>query len=65
MELSPAIIIFPSITSIQYKVERDKRYLPYKPRISSRIGGNILATRVVNDWNDLSDEVVKAVTVDR
>ena len=29
MELSPAIIISPSITSIQYKVERDKRYLPY------------------------------------
>ena len=29
MELSPALIISPSITSIQYKVERDKRYLPY------------------------------------
>ena len=29
MELSPAIIITPSITSIKYKVERDKRYLPY------------------------------------
>ena len=29
MELSPAVIISPSITSIQYKVERDKRYLPY------------------------------------
>ena len=29
MELSPAIIISPSITSIQYNVERDKRYLPY------------------------------------
>ena len=29
MELSPVIIITPSITSIQYKVERDKRYLPY------------------------------------
>ena len=35
----------------------------YKPRITSRIGGNILATRVVNDWNDLSDEVVKAESV--
>ena len=35
----------------------------YKTRISSRIGGNILATRVVNDWNDLSDEVVKAESV--
>ena len=29
MELLPAIIISPSITSIQYKVERDKRYLPF------------------------------------
>ena len=29
MELSPVLIISPSITSIQYKVERDKRYLPY------------------------------------
>ena len=29
MELSPALIISPSITSIQYKVERDKRYLRY------------------------------------
>ena len=29
MKLSPAIIISPSITSIQYKVEHDKRYLPY------------------------------------
>ena len=27
MELSPAIIISPSITSIQYKVERTYRYL--------------------------------------
>ena len=29
MELSPAIKITPSIASIKYKVERDKRYLPY------------------------------------
>ena len=29
MELSPALIISPSITSIQYKVELDKRYLRY------------------------------------
>ena len=29
MELSKAIIISPSITSVQYKVERDKQYLPY------------------------------------
>ena len=29
MELSPAIIIKPSITSVKYKVERDKWYLPY------------------------------------
>ena len=28
MELSPAIIITPSITSIKYKVEHNKRYLP-------------------------------------
>ena len=29
MELSPGIIITPSITSIKYNVERFKRYLPY------------------------------------
>ena len=29
MEQSPVIIITPSITSIKYKVERNKQYLPH------------------------------------